>query len=533
MIVLRRWNSFSPGLFTDSTGSLGGGYLLRIKKKKYLFSFSDIKKGKGQQKLLNRLRALDHSDLAEIMEGAEYNIKGEKINIIKSNEEIATLKIEKGLCYLEWQDHELEIGVVKKEDDKINIYSENSDIENIVIDPGYNFLQNFRSEGFHVEDIDTIIVTHSHLDHCAELLPIMDLMFQINKRYESTFNGERQRKRVNLCLSQGAYKKFSSFTNEGWQNQLKDVIILEDLPKKKWIPFEGLTISAIQTPHLDLGGEKAIGLMIEIDGVEGEKGFKKMYLFCWDDVPEKDCEKLKLIDFLVQNLQRRQKDGNWVKNAEIKIDDKKPIKVIDNKNKENSIILKLNEKENNVTLIEIHGEETYELGFTLGVKKENGKLSIYKKICLGFTGDTPWYRKIREHFSGCDLLCVHLGSIKYQEIGYTDNRHNLKSEKREIAEEKKEEKFEETYTESNHLLFFGTEDIISHYDKTKEDSLIIVGEFGEELKYGLRVDLCRSFPWENLSSVFLVILDNTLLLKKMGQKRCVVIYAKSLSGKKR
>jgi ribonuclease BN (tRNA processing enzyme)/tetratricopeptide (TPR) repeat protein len=310
MIVLRRWNSFSPGLFRESTGSLGGGYLLRINK--------------------------------DLMEGND--------------------------------------GVEKEE---------NESVENIVIDPGYNFLQNFRSEGFCIEDIDTIIVTHSHLDHCAELLPIMDLIFQINKRYKDYKKKERKKKRVSLCLSKGAYKKFSGYADDpDWQKQLKDVIILENLDKKTWMPFKGLRISAIPTPHMDLGGVNAIGLIIEIDGT---------------------------VD----------------KNEEI--------------------------------------SET---------------------VRLGFTSDTPWYTEIKDNFDVCDLLCVHLGSIKYQEIGYTDDRHNLKSEKREIDEEKKEDKFKETYTKSNHLLFFGTEDIISHYDKTKKDSLIIVGEFGEELKYGLRADLC-------------------------------------------
>jgi len=105
-------------------------------------------------------------------------------------------------------------------ENKVQMSEESSDkkknveIENIVIDPGYNFLRNFRSEGFHVEDIDTIIVTHSHLDHCAELLPIMDLIYQFNKRYKDTSNEERQRKRVNLCLSQGAYKKFFSYIDD-------------------------------------------------------------------------------------------------------------------------------------------------------------------------------------------------------------------------------------------------------------------------------------------------------------------------------
>jgi len=197
----------------------------------------------------------------------------------------------------------------------------------------------------------------------------MDLIYQFNKRYESTTNEEHPKKKVNLCLSLGAYKKFSGFTNESWQQQLKDVIILENLDSNKYEPFKGLTISAIPTYHMDLGGVNALGLKIKIE--------------------------------------------------------------------------------------------------------EN-------KLCLGFTGDTPWSQKIREKFKGCDLLCVHLGSIKYQEIGYTDDRYNLKNEKRKIlSKNKRLKEFNATYTEANHLLFLGTEDVIKHCTNKWENNLIIVGEFCE------------------------------------------------------
>jgi len=318
VVVLRRWNSFSPGLYRESTGSLGGGYLLRINK--------DLLKKRDK----------------------EVSKRGKKEN------------------------------------------SEREKIENIVIDPGYNFLQNFRSEGFHIEDIDTIVVTHSHLDHCAELLPIMDLIYQINKRYEHTPNTKRQKKRVNLCLSQGTYKKFSSYTDDpDWQKQLEDVIILENLPEKKWELVPGLIISAIPTHHMDLGGVNAIGLKIEIDRIRGNK-----------------------------------KGG-------------------------------------------------------------------LKKLCLGFTSDTPWYPKIREDFKECDFLCVHLGGIKYQEIGYTDDRCNLTGRVRKIPKNKRREEFSKAYTKANHLLFFGTKALIESCAETKDNNLIIIGEFGEELKYGLRIDLCK------------------------------------------
>ena len=301
VIVLRRWNSFSPGLSRRLAESLGGGYLLRINK-----------------------GLLPHTENGE-----------EKI-------------------------------------------------ENIVIDPGYNFLQNFCGEEFSVEDIDTIIVTHSHLDHCSELLPIMDLMFQINKRNKKSSGEKKPKKKVTLCLSRGAYKKFFSYTRDmDWQEQLKDTIILENLEGGKWKLSPVLTISAIPTRHVDLGGEYAIGLKIGIEEIRGNN----------------------------------------------------------------------------------------------------------KGLCLGFTSDTPWYPKIRGNFEECDLLCVHLGSIKYQEIGYTD-KYDSEDKEREIPMSKQFGEVKKLYTETGHLLCFGTEDVIASCVREKKDVLIIVGEFGEELKYGLRTDLC-------------------------------------------
>lgn len=347
VIVLRRWNSYSPGLLRETMGSLGGGYLLRIKKK-YLKSKNAMEK------------------------------------------------------------------------------EENMNIENIVIDPGYNFIENFRSEGFCIEDIDTIIVTHSHLDHCAELLPIMDLMHQINKRYTDISDKERPRKRVKLCLSKGAYNKFFSYINDpDWKKQLKDVIILENLDNQKWKPYEGLglEIIAIKTPHWDIGGVNAIGLIVELEV----------------------------------------KAGN-------------------------------------------NEEKT-------------------KTVRIGITGDTPWYDGVTDHFKGCDILCVHLGSIKYQEIGFTDDRNYLKGEEREIFDGKEKE-FEEIYNKSNHLLFFGTENIISYYNKTKKDSLIIVSEFGEELKYGLRVDLCHKLLTGKSIDCLPGDIGQYIIIEKDGTKKVRCNYCK-------
>jgi hypothetical protein len=289
--------------------------------------------------------------------------------------------------------------------------------ENIVIDPGYNFIQNLCGEDFHIEDIDTIIVTHSHLDHCSELLPIMDLIYQINKRNDKLKDGDPQKrktpKKVNLCLSRGAYNKFSTYITD-WQKQLNDVIVIVNLAGLEWEVFEGLTIEAKVTHHKDLGGMKGIGLIIKITEREFE-------------------------------------------NDEIKV---------------------------------------------------------------GFTSDTPWYENINEDFKECNLLCVHLGSIKYQEIGYTDDPYNSDDGDRKTSKKSNEFKeFKKTFVKSNHLLFFGTEDIVSYYNREKKDALIIVGEFGEELKYGLRVDLCKKLSMGKSVNCLPGDIGQYIVIEKDGTKK--------------
>jgi len=323
LIVLRRWNSFSPGLSKRYAISLGGGHLLRI-----------------------------------------------------------------------WAP---EFNGIKREDSSNEKKNDQNSWFNIVVDPGYNFLLNFHSENFKVEDIDAVVVTHSHPDHCAELSGIMDLMRQINKRQ----TGEKNRKRVYLLLSKGAYKKFSPYTQD-WKKQLKDVVLLED--KTKWPETDQeFEITAIQTAHADLGGVRAIGIFVKIKGNDG--------------------------------------------------------------------------------------------------------------ILLGFTGDTPWRKYIREKFKNCDILCLHMGGVKYEEIGY--NKEGKEILKLGSCCESIRGKIKE----ANHLLFYGSKDII---DNCKPDALVIVGEFGEELKYGLRTDLVKKL---NLSDgplcvpadagLYLVITD-----KKDKKIRC-------------
>lgn len=76
----------------------------------------------------------------------------------------------------------------------------------IVIDPGYNFIQNFYEEGFSVEDIDAIVITHTHPDHDEELNTILMLINEWNQ-----LNKKQEGKTIDLFLNEGAYRKYSTW----------------------------------------------------------------------------------------------------------------------------------------------------------------------------------------------------------------------------------------------------------------------------------------------------------------------------------
>jgi len=76
----------------------------------------------------------------------------------------------------------------------------------IVVDPGYNFIENFLKSGFKLDDIDYIFISHAHNDHTVELEGIFSLLYKRNKEEKI-----KKVKKVNLYMNLGAFKKFSGY----------------------------------------------------------------------------------------------------------------------------------------------------------------------------------------------------------------------------------------------------------------------------------------------------------------------------------
>ena len=71
----------------------------------------------------------------------------------------------------------------------------------IVVDPGYDFLRFFYKEGFGVLNIDLIIVTHAHDDHCQDLEAIFSVLHKLN------VSGYAHN--IDLVISEGVQIKYS------------------------------------------------------------------------------------------------------------------------------------------------------------------------------------------------------------------------------------------------------------------------------------------------------------------------------------
>jgi hypothetical protein len=74
----------------------------------------------------------------------------------------------------------------------------------IVIDPGFNFIENFLNSGFRIDDIDHVFISHAHNDHTVELEGLFSLLFKRNEE-------SRKPKQIRLYMNLGSFKKFTGY----------------------------------------------------------------------------------------------------------------------------------------------------------------------------------------------------------------------------------------------------------------------------------------------------------------------------------
>ena len=156
----------------------------------------------------------------------------------------------------------------------------------IVIDPGFNFIENFYQEGFKVADIDAILITHAHNDHTVDFESILTLIYKYNDAIEDSVKHEMKGedeirikhevenrlnengKKIDLFLNVGTFMKYSGWLNLKDSGEIKYVTVLQpdttyDLPDE----YNGITIHTTKAKHHEVIDNKyAIGFILDIEG---------------------------------------------------------------------------------------------------------------------------------------------------------------------------------------------------------------------------------------------------------------------------
>ncbi len=168
--------------------------------------------------------------------------------------------------------------------------------DGIVIDPGFDFIENFMEAGFKFSHISKVFVTHAHNDHDADLESILTLLYIYNKdakneidknlgkeltadnmpalasmseeeiyQYLVQEKGKRyqeQRKTIDLYLSASAFKKHASQLNMSRKSDYRVHVV--DPHYQPILCEKGIAVSVIPAKHYDLISDcDAIGFIFE------------------------------------------------------------------------------------------------------------------------------------------------------------------------------------------------------------------------------------------------------------------------------
>jgi ribonuclease BN (tRNA processing enzyme) len=308
----------------------------------------------------------------------------------------------------------------------------------IAIDPGFDFVHNLFHSGYSLDDIDIVVISHAHPDHIRDFESIVILLYELKKR-------SSRNKRIHVILSLGAYKRLEH--------------IVEDPALRYFVE-----------PYI-----------VDIDREIVDKYFEHL-------------GKDQGINFVFRSSLRKEQT------IEAYMFFSERIKVILNDKEINEIT----ESKLLVTIKPTrayHTDGTYSDSFGFLIKLEEQK---QKPLIFGYTGDTKWVypnipdlpdilkkeerliKDVTEQYSVCDTLLVHLGSLIKMEP--EEGKYLFKNY------DEKSDKCERLVRDENHPYLIGLIRLLNSLSrgvKGKCKPLVLIGEFGEELRGNIRVDLVR------------------------------------------
>lgn len=338
----------------------------------------------------------------------------------------------------------------------------------IVIDPGYDFLENFlkhkynkeNNDFFRLNHINAIIITHAHNDHYGDFDSIQNMVYQYNKRIKLNKKLSEAFKYV-LKINEVSNTEQKKYLINNIRNKIK--IITEDDPKHK-AAQDALVLLKY---YIDRNEDEIRNRIKDISA------YIKLY------EQEESIE----IELFISRSAYKAIDGLIPSNA--------------NSFKNVNILNPGDEKEwNNIKIkaVRVKHQDLYGKDGAIGLTFKLN-LSSGEDFTVGFTSDTGYFIGLEDNFLDCDILVPHIGSIKPKELNiYERNKltssGNVNNKVIKLNEElnrrylipKLNDGDIETAFYGNHLGILGLTTLLAAtVAGNKRLKLIVISEYGEEM----------------------------------------------------
>lgn len=298
----------------------------------------------------------------------------------------------------------------------------------IVIDPGFNFIDNFKDAGYTFADIDIVLISHAHDDHTADLESIINLLYRYNKELKENKIPKLIAKENNMAINPNECEDIDTDKLLKRYKKILNLYISEGVMRKYRPYFKHGSC------YCKLIDENTVSRDTTYNyGVKEIKPGKPYYRYTID-------------------LSKEDNIGN----PEIK------ITAIKSKHKE------------------VMGKDVSSIGFIID----------FGETVLIYTGDTGWSKKLENQYSNIKkecaktgkyvILLAHIGGFDKAESNIIDSisENNLLNSKRKI---------EDNCLYDNHLGRIG----IIRINEVLQPDICIISEFGEEFK-GLRQEVAQT-----------------------------------------
>jgi tetratricopeptide (TPR) repeat protein len=326
----------------------------------------------------------------------------------------------------------------------------------IVIDPGFDYIENMYSEDLAIGDIDAIIITHAHNDHYTDLDSLLTLAFQYNKLSVAYHGIATEEYPDALSALEDLFEVFpySSVFNAIAYCYVK----LRRLDELRLSEHEALKIA--QEFAVKLEENILPEIKEEKENGKGKYKKKRIKVFFSESARASLSQLIKILDKHKRTACLGDADGPF------------PLDALGEKLETELSILDKTETQHN-DFKRIRG---------------NGLIFHLDNFNLGMTSDTAWFdtdderkyeepntfrKEITKYFGDCQLLIPHIGSIKKSEFNWL-----------KISDSEKASRFKK-YLYETHLGVLGllrlTADIKAYTENKLQ--LVAITEFGEEMKH--------------------------------------------------